>query len=322
MAIVLTLPGNGLEFHPGLPADYSGPVLQDSIAISSKSHLANLVIQELACDQYSVRFSIGRFFKKVTTIGNIGLHGLYSFFMLKNGFRKEINTIGKIHLRQGHYTCLHTKPTACQAHFEKNTDYELIDLFYSPRLLQELLPFFPELENVLSASPAAILPGKAGWTLPSMKGIISQLLNCPYDESTRRFYFDLKVRELLFHMLENAYKRKPMHLFFTPWEMAKIHDARAILQSYISKKPPRVKSLARLVALNEFKLKTGFRQYYNAGMFEWLMEQKMQHAKQLILNTNQPIKEISAMIGYPLTTNFITAFRRHFGVTPGTLRRK
>lgn len=79
--------------------------------------------------------------------------------------------------------------------------------------------------------------------------------------------------------------------------------------------------LARQVALNEFKLKTGFRKYFDSGIFEWLMEQKMQQAKKLILNTNKPVKEISAMVGYPRTTNFITAFRRQFGVTPGALRR-
>ncbi|MBI1780616.1 MAG: helix-turn-helix transcriptional regulator [Sphingobacteriales bacterium] len=100
-----------------------------------------------------------------------------------------------------------------------------------------------------------------------------------------------------------------------------MHEARAILEKYIDKKPPSIKSLSRQVALNEFKLKSGFKKYFHAGIFEWLMEQKMQHARQLILNSNKPIKEIGSLVGYPRTTNFITAFRRQFGVTPGALRR-
>ncbi len=322
MLVELTLFNDGqLEFQSGLPPDYSGPILHGSVALSTKTNIAQLVIQELAGEHYSIRFSIGKFFKKADAIGNIKTQGLYCYFMLKNGIRKEIDSIGKLHLRQDQYTCFFTAPTSCKAKFEKNIEYRAVDLFYSPKLLEELLPFFPELEDVLLASPSAILPGKTCWTLPSMKEITNQLLNCPYDEATRQFYFDLKVRELLYQMLENAYKRKSATHNFTPWEIARIHDARSILEDYISKKPPSLRSLSRKVALNEFKLKTGFKQYFNTGIFEWLMEQKMQHAKHFILTTNKPIKDICTMVGYPRTTNFITAFRRRFGMTPGSLRR-
>ena len=322
MAIELTLSnGELLEFQPGLPSDYAGPILHGAIALSAKTNIAEVIVQELVGDQYAIRFSIGRFLKKVTASGQIKTGGLYSYFMLKNGVRKEIDNIGKLHLRQDQYTCFFTEPAACKAKFEKNIEYRAIDFFYSPKILEEVLQYFPELKNVLSASPSVMLPGKIRWSLPSMKEIINQLLNCPYDETTRQFYFDLKVRELLYEMLENAYKRKTTEHHFTPWEISKIHQARSILETYISKKPPSLHFLSRQVALNEFKLKTGFKQYFNTGMFEWLMEQKMHYAKELILTTNKPVKDICTMVGYPRSTNFITSFRRRFGMTPGSLRR-
>lgn len=322
MTIELTLSNGGLvDFQPGLPSDYSGPILPGAVASSVKTNLTQLVVQELAGDQYSIRFSIGRFLKKVTTTGNIKLQGLYSYFTLKNAMRKDIDTIGKLHLRQDQYTCFFTEPTACKARFEKDNEFRSLDLFYSPKLLEELVPFFPELKDMLLASPAVMLPGKVCWSLPSMKEITNQLLNCPYDQATRQFYFDLKVRELLYQMLQAAFKRNPTKHHFTPWETARIHQARTILEGYISKKPLSLRSLSRQVALNEFKLKAGFKQYFNTSIFDWLMEQKMQHAKHLILTTNKPIKEICTMVGYPRTTNFITAFGKHFGTTPGSLRR-
>jgi len=42
----------------------------------------------------------------------------------------------------------------------------------------------------------------------------------------------------------------------------------------------------------------------------------------LLQTTNKPIKEICTLVGYPRTTNFITAFRKRFGVTPGSFRRE
>lgn len=323
MTIELTLFNGGrLEFQPGLPSDYAGPILRGAVAFSTKTNLAEVVLQELAGENYSIRFIIGRFLKRVNARAWIHTHGLYGYFMLKNGTRKKIDTIGNIHIRQDQYACFFTESTDCSAIFEKNNEFRALDFFYSPKLMEELLPFFPELKNVLLSSPGMILPGKTGWTLPSMKEITTQILNCPYDEATRQFYFDLKVRELLYQILVNAFRRKATAQFFTPWETARIHEARNILENYISIKPPSIRSLSRQVALNEFKLKVGFKQYFNAGIFEWLMEQKMQHAKQLILTTNKPIKDICTMVGYPRTTNFITAFRRRFGMTPGSLRRQ
>lgn len=323
MNIYLTLTNGGpMEFQPGLPSNYSGPILRGARAVSATTNGGQLVIQELAGELYSIRLTAGKFFNKIKASGNILTRGLYSYFMLKNGVRKEILFIGKLHLRQDQYTCFFTAPTPFNARIENDKEFRILDVFYSPKLVEELVPFFPELKEVLSTSPGIMLSGKACWALPSMKEITNQLLDSLYDDATRQFYFDLKVRELLYQMLQNAYKRKPAELFYTPWEVSKIHEARTILKSNISKKPPTIKSLSKQVALNEFKLKAGFRQYFNVTIFEWLMEQKMQYAKHLILNTNKPIKDICVMVGYPRTTNFITAFRRRFGMTPGSLRRK
>lgn len=255
MAIELTLSnGELLEFQPGLPSDYAGPILHGAGALSTKTNIAELVLQELTGEHYSIRFIIGKFLKRVNASGWIHTDGLYSYFMLKNGTRKKFDTIGKLHIRQDQYTCFFTESTDCSAIFEKNNEFRALDFFYSPKLLKELLPFFPELKNVLLSSPGMILPGKTGWTLPSMKEITTQILNCLYDEATRQFYFDLKVRELLYQILENAFRRKATAQFFTPWETARIHEARNILENYISKKPPSIRSLSRQVALNEFKL--------------------------------------------------------------------
>ena len=322
MSIELTLSDGGqIEFESGLPSDYAGPILRGAVAFSTKTNLTELVLQELAGENYLIRFIIGRFLKRVNASGWIHTHGLYSHFMLKNGTRKKIDTIGNVHIRQDQYTCIFTEPSECSVVFEKANEFRALDVFYSPKLLEKLLPFFPELKNVLLSSSGILLPGKPCWSLPSMKEIINQILHCPYDEATRQFYFDLKVRELLYQLLENAFKRKQAVQYFTPFEIARIHEVKDVLETYISRKPPTIRFLSKKVALNEFKLKTGFKQYFNSGIFEWLMEQKMQHAKHLILTTNKPIKHICTMVGYPRTTNFITAFRRRFGMPPGSLRR-
>lgn len=318
---ILLSNGEYLSFQPGLPHDYNGPLLQGANRFNSQSNVGYVTMQELQNAQYSIRFYTGRLRNKISASANINTRGLYSYFMLKNSVRKTIQSIGKMHLRQDQYSFYFTDQTYCKLLPVKESEFRILDVFYSQELLSELIPIFPDLEHISNIASSRLPNERTCWALPSMIEITQEILNCPFDSGTSRFYFDLKVRELLYHLLEQAYHRKPSDLKFTPWEIARIHEAKNILRQHISQKPPSIKSLARQVALNEFKLKAGFRQYFHSGLFEWLLEQKMQKAKELLRETNQPIKTICTLVGYPRTTNFITAFKRRFGLTPGSLRR-
>jgi AraC-like DNA-binding protein len=319
---LLSESGKPFVFNKGLPDNYIGPILAGAVCYSAQSNHSELVLQELRGKEYSVRFIIGKFLQKLYVKGRIHTEGLYGNLMFKDSIRKKMLSLGETHLREGQYSCFYTQPSDCSSFFEKGKEFRMFDLFYSPLLLEELVPFFPELKSVIGANPGTLVTPKPFWLPISIKEITNQLLNCPFDETTRQFYFDLKVKELLYHMLESAFKRDPNKLSFTSWEVGRIHQARKILLKHIARKPPSIKKLAKLVTLNEYKLKIGFRQYFNASIGHWMHEQKLQHGRELILNTNKPVKEISRLVGYPLTTNFITAFRKHFGITPGDLRRK
>lgn len=126
---------------------------------------------------------------------------------------------------------------------------------------------------------------------------------------------------MLFHLLKNNLNLNDREFKITPYEISKIYEAKSILETYIDKKPPTIRQLSRMVAINEFKLKRGFRKFFYAGIFTWITSEKMYWAKRQLEETNKPIKEIAALAGYPRTTNFITAFRKQFGITPGAIRR-
>jgi len=314
--------GKLFEFAKGLPVGYKGPVLVGAVCCFTQSNLSEIVLQELQGEGYSIRLVIGKFLRRVHAKGWIHKEGLYSNLMFKNSTRKKLLNLGETHLREGQYSCFYTQPSDCSSFVEEDKEFRMLDLFYSPVLLEELVPFFPELRSVIGTHPGILITQKPFWLPITIKEIANQLFNCPYDESTRQFYFDLKIRELLYHMLENVFKQNMNELSFTPWEINRIHEAKRILLEHIASKPPSIRRLSKLVALNEYKLKKGFQKYFNTSIGQWMQEQKLHYSRELILNTNRPIKEICGLVGYPLTTNFITAFRKRFGVTPGDLRRK
>lgn len=323
MSLYLNNNSEGLvEFQNGLPKNYSGPLLRGSNVLYSAKNTYQIIIQEIVTELYLLRLNIFKFFETLAIDSVSGKAGIHSRILLKGNLRHKVNGTGRIYLREGQFTMLWADSADCYCRFEKDKEYRTLDIFYSPELLQQLTFFFPELQDLMKDVKAKLLVSNPCFITPAMRDIIRQILECPFDETTRQFYFDLKVREYLYVMLEHAFKRSSSRYRFTPYETACIIKAHKLLLEDLSKKPLSLQMLSRSVAINEFKLKAGFRQLFGVSVFDCLHEARMEKARELLLSTNKPIKQICVLTGYPRMTNFITAFRKKFGYTPGSLRRK
>lgn len=74
--------------------------------------------------------------------------------------------------------------------------------------------------------------------------------------------------------------------------------------------------LAHAAGLNEFKLKTGFKAVYGQPVFDFLSDNRMKLAIQLLETGNYSVSEIAYRCGYNHPTNFCAAFRRRFQLRP------
>ncbi len=74
------------------------------------------------------------------------------------------------------------------------------------------------------------------------------------------------------------------------------------------------------MGLNEYKLKKGFKETFNNTIFGYLTDQRLQLAKQYLLDTQQTAAEISMQLGYATPQHFNNAFKKKFGITPFSVR--
>ncbi len=88
-------------------------------------------------------------------------------------------------------------------------------------------------------------------------------------------------------------------------------DKEAIYQAL-----PSIKELCKIVAINELKLKTGFRQFFNETPYGTSVEYRLQEAKKLLIASELNINEISKKVGYKYAQNFTKAFGDRFGMPP------
>ena len=160
---------------------------------------------------------------------------------------------------------------------------------------------------------------REGKTTASIQMVIQQILNCPYQGSIRRMYFESKAIELITHQLaqlvsdENVLK-KPI-LLRRADDVERIHEAKDILIRSIEN-PPTLLGLSRQVGLNDTKLKRGFRQVFGTTVFGCLRAHRMERGRQLLTEGKMNVTEVSYEVGYSERANFTRAFTKHFGVSP------
>ena len=77
-----------------------------------------------------------------------------------------------------------------------------------------------------------------------------------------------------------------------------------------------IPALARLVHMTEFKLKWAYKAVIGRPMFERLREARLEQARQLLLHTDEQIKNIHKKVGYKSLSAFEEAFKEKYGLPP------
>ena len=102
-------------------------------------------------------------------------------------------------------------------------------------------------------------------------------------------------------------------LVFTRLEVEKFHNAKAYIDSNLEAKLT-ITLLAKEFHIGTTRLKQGFRKYFKRTVYRYILEQRMERAKQL-LAAGMRVQEAAAETGYTLT-GFSKIFKNYVGVSP------
>lgn len=112
-----------------------------------------------------------------------------------------------------------------------------------------------------------------------------------------------------------------------PDHIAKRSDAVIIqgvydyILAHLERPLPTVKKLSRLFGTNEYKLKEGFRHFFNTSIHQFYNEERLKRAHLMIQQTDESIKNIALMNGFNYYVNFGKAFKKYFGYAPSKVKR-
>jgi transcriptional regulator GlxA family with amidase domain len=82
----------------------------------------------------------------------------------------------------------------------------------------------------------------------------------------------------------------------------------------------RLSELAALTRLSPFHFLRLFKRETGVTPYRFLIQTRIRRAIDLLRDTSRPVTEIAFTVGFTDLSNFINAFRREIGVSPGRYR--
>lgn len=142
-----------------------------------------------------------------------------------------------------------------------------------------------------------------------------------YLKTLELVYSEAKAREalcLIFHELAHLEKAEPAKYRGT--DVNKFQEAYEFLLMHFNP-PPTITQLARMIGLNETKLKSGFKDIYGVTIHEFANQKRMEYAMKILQDQRLPVSIAAEMAGYKHQATFTTAFKSYFGIRPSDVKK-
>src|SRR5579862_602763 len=226
------------------------------------------------------------------------------------------------------YFCLSFTPfVKTRAEFNRVAIYATCDFHYDAAFLERMAKDFSVLDRFLAAvvkkDPIQVA-GSQYRCPPLIKAAIHDIEHNLFSAASQKYIIENCAKEALLSALErislDSAERGQKKFEFTPEIIDKLNKAKAIIERD-KLEEVSLEALCRQCELNEFWLKRGFRALHKFAPIEYHIRLRMQHAEQMLRDTNESIERIGFEIRYESATAFIVEFKKHAHCTPSQFRK-
>ena len=146
--------------------------------------------------------------------------------------------------------------------------------------------------------------------------VVQLIRNCQFQGPTRYIFIESKMLELFVLQMEQLHSLQISAK--DQWrkeDMEKMYAVKEYIEhAYLE--PLSLKELTQTFGLNEFKLKKGYRHFFNTTVFGHILQLRMQKAKDLLRQQQMTVSEVAEFIGYNNTGSFSYEYKKQFGYSP------
>lgn len=199
--------------------------------------------------------------------------------------------------------------------------YEFFELAVQQSFLEQVInedaPYAHELFRSLSQKDYNTAPKRT--THPSMLQGINDIKNSMFTGSLHQLYLETKAAELFLLQVQTLKNTPATHTKLKSEDIECLHEARLYIEKNYQM-PCSIIDLAKIVGINQTKLKSGFKELFGTTIFGYVRDLQMEKALQLLLDEKLYVNEVADQIGYKHAQHFAAAFKRKFGILPSELK--
>lgn len=144
--------------------------------------------------------------------------------------------------------------------------------------------------------------------------ILNEIYAHSNNSEINKLFLQSKILELLYLEINKISAIKNT-IKLNTYDKQQILKAKEILLQDLQN-PPSIVELAKIVCINEFKLKKGFKQVYKQSPYQFLTKYKLTKAKYLLEEGEYNVNEVAHLMGYKYSNNFSNAFFKEFKINP------
>jgi|GEM_PF-1705607 len=299
-----------------------GNVIPGVETLSYKGNAGEILIQQYITGNFSFYYATFQFNDRTITSFHHEGFSLQSIVALNQDIETLLQGMGNFLLRKEHFLLTHNPSNDMSFVFEKDKKYFAFGSSFNLTFVDEYLRVYLLAEEMskFSSNISFTLAERPTLAFGKMLDVINNIIQTPVPSILARNYIALKMEELFMLQIARIFIRKERKIKLSTIQMEALEEIRSlILDDYTEHYT--LKELSKKAHINLHTLKSGFKQIYGLGPYEYRKEIRMQKAKELLNQTDKPIKQIAAVLKFAGTASFAAAFTKHFGYPPGSDRK-
>jgi AraC family transcriptional regulator len=146
---------------------------------------------------------------------------------------------------------------------------------------------------------------------PDLGVYFSNLLRGVKTDNTNEHYFSLQLHTILSGLSSQSNTNRLMH--------SAVHSAKNYMELHFAE-PLTIADISAVVNLSQYHFSRLFRSETGLSLHGYLLDLRMNHAKELLSETNTSVEEVAQQCGFSSTSHFIRAFKHEMNITPARFR--
>jgi AraC-like DNA-binding protein len=233
------------------------------------------------------------------------------FSFLVEGTKEVVTDAAPIKISSDHFVLMKSGNCLMVEHVSLlSQNYKSILLFFS----EEMLARFIEKYGIVCKAPDKGAPATVFEYDPYLKDYVKSLERLIGKKESQ----DGKLPEVKFEEVM-LYLTQKMGVDFLSLLLTNYDDRDSVFLDVVQNNRLTKLSLLELAFLCNMSLssfKRTFVRYFKITPSKWFLDQRLEHAKYLLVTRRQRPSDIFEKVGYENLSNFIQAFKKKYGLTP------